>query len=118
MSKPAVTLRKPKPVDTAAAEAFVAGTPAVAAPTPPAPVVRPAGPAKSSAGRTRRKMSVADLERVNAYVPKETMTAVRTRCAVERLSLSEAVTEALVRWIAPPPQAAPADAKRKKTKVG
>lgn len=95
-AKPAVTLRKPKAVNTNAAEAFVNGPPAVPAIAP----VASTGPASPSAGRTRRKVAVADLERVNAYVPKDTMTAVRVRCATERLSLSDVVTRALAQWLA------------------
>jgi len=97
--KPVTAIRKPSAVAPAAADAFVSGAPAAA---PAAAVAAPKPAAKPQGGRSRRTLSVADSERCNAYVPVATMTDVRMRCASERLSLSEAVSEALAMWLAGP----------------
>lgn len=51
-------------------------------------------PAKGS--KMRR---VEGGERVTAYLPPDTVEALRVRCARERRSLSDAVTEAVRAWL-------------------
>jgi hypothetical protein len=79
-------------VNPEAAETFEGGRP-----TPKTKGV----PKKASAGRTRRNISVAELERINAHVPVKVATELRVRCATDRISLSDAVTQALTQWLEP-----------------
>lgn len=108
MSKPAVTLRKPKTVDTTTAEAFVSG------PQPPPAQSAPAKQQPRPAPRrTRRAIRVEDTTRINAYVPITVSDALDRWCLDNgRKSLSEAVTIAIERLVAPPAAATKVKAKK------
>ena len=55
--------------------------------------------AKTTRGsRLRREESG---ERVAVYLPPELVTALRVRCAQERRSVSDAITEAVSAWVGP-----------------
>lgn len=69
------------------------GSKRVEAPPPPPP--RPA-PTAAKPSRLRR---LERGERVSVYIPPEMAEALRVRCARERRSVSDAVTEALTAWL-------------------
>jgi len=79
-------------VPEAAAQAFETAATGLAA------HVRP-GPRRASAGRTRRDIPVDQLERLNALIPVALATKVRMKCAAQRLSLSQAMSDALETWV-------------------
>jgi hypothetical protein len=54
---------------------------------------------RAPSSRLRR---VAGGERVAVYLPPDAATALRVRCAQERRSVSDAVTEAVAEWLKAP----------------
>ncbi len=52
---------------------------------------------RSAAGSRLRRPTLG--ERVTVYLPPDMAQRLRVRCAAERRSLSDAVTEALCRWL-------------------
>lgn len=57
-----------------------------------------AGEAPKRRSRLRREVSG---ERIAVYLPPEIVTALRVRCAQERRSVSDAITEAVTAWVGP-----------------
>lgn len=65
---------------------------------PPLAGRRAPQPATAAPSRLRRPERG---ERISVYVPPELAEALRVRCARERRSVSDAVTEALATWLKP-----------------